>query len=460
MKFLRKSWFSRRIAVRVYLFHLLLFVALTFALGLLFDARATEGHPGAKVAEFASRQVLRSAHVPSTLEALDQEIPRDLFPWYAVYDARGRRVLARQPPDGPPVPDTFSGDPRQIPRGQPRVFVVPIEHGGRIIGHGMFAGPSFPRLSWTLRVYATSLILVGVAIASLWFARYITRPLKRLAETAESFGSGRLDARVQMDRNDEFGRVGATFDAMADRICRFLDTQKELLANVSHEIRTPLARLQVALELASEGNPEALESIHEGMRGDLEEVDQLLRDILTVARLDIGGTTRMSGAPSLDMSLVDVSELVAGAVRRFRMVRQQRQIIVDTQDGLPRVQADSTLLHRVVANLLDNAHKYSAPERPITLRVRLAGPEIVVSIRDRGSGIVAGDSSQLFVPFFRVDRSRNRRSGGFGLGLALAKRIVEAHGGSIDLQSGRNLGTTVTFTIPVAPVATPDPAAV
>jgi signal transduction histidine kinase len=252
-----------------------------------------------------------------------------------------------------------------------------------------------------------------------------------------------------MNRSDEFGRVGATFDAMADHVCRFLDTQKELLANVSHELRTPIARLRVALDLASEGDPSALASFLEGMQGDLDEIDQLLRDILTVARLDIGSSTRMTGAPSIDFSPVTLSELVTSAVHRFRLVHERRQIVLDIQDGLPPIQADGVLLHRVVANLLDNAHKYSSIERPITVRVRQTEQDISVSIRDRGSGIVSTDTSHVFVPFFRVDRSRNRRSGGFGLGLALAKRIVEAHGGSIDLRSGHNLGTTVTFTIPV-----------
>jgi len=301
---------------------------------------------------------------------------------------------------------------------------------------------------------ALIVVMLGcTAITSLVFAQTLAIPLQRLAGAARAFGEGRLDTRVGMRRRDEFGQVSAAFDEMAERITLLLRSQKELLANVSHELRTPLARIRVALDLANEGDASLARESLADIAEDLGELERLVQDVLTTARLDLTTSQSPGGTPPLRRERVEAQVLMDKAAARFRSARPEHRLDVTLDPDLPVLEVDPVLLRRALDNLLDNAGKYSEPHSTVRLRARQSGGGLEVEVADEGIGIDAKDMEQLFTPFFRSDRSRARKTGGVGLGLALARRIVVAHGGSLSLESQPGQGTTARVTLPAAPHA-------
>jgi two-component system OmpR family sensor kinase len=297
-----------------------------------------------------------------------------------------------------------------------------------------------PRSLWI----SLSLAVVLLLGTSLVFARSLTRPLTRLADAARRFGAGKTDARVGLRRADEIGQAGAAFDQMAEQVTSLMRAQRELLANISHELRTPMARMRVALDLAAEGEPAAARELLGEIDQDLGELERLLDDVLTTSRLELTG----SAAPPLRREPVVVRELLGQSVDRFRTRAPSHPLTLAGEIDAT-VDADPALLRRVFDNVLDNARKYSPAGSTIDLSSRLERDQVHVEIADRGQGISPADLPRLFTPFFRADPSRTRSSGGVGLGLALAKRIVDAHGGAIWVESQEGQGTRVHVTLPV-----------
>jgi len=298
-------------------------------------------------------------------------------------------------------------------------------------------------------VVAICATLLVVALVSIPMARALSQPLERLTATARSLGTGDLSVRSGVQRRDEVGVLASALDEMAERLERLIRGEKELLANVSHELRTPLARIRVALELAEEGSPEKRRQYLDDARGDLAELESLVSDVLTAARLELLGQSQ--GIPPLKRERVSPAALLEKCVARFREAHPNRALEAVIEAPLPEVELDAGLLRRAVDNLVDNARKYSDEGSRIQLSAR-ATPEggVAVEVRDEGIGIEPSDLPKLFTPFFRTDRSRARGTGGVGLGLALARRIVEAHGGEMSVQSAPGQGTLIRFTLPPA----------
>ncbi len=295
------------------------------------------------------------------------------------------------------------------------------------------------------------LVLLVVGVSSLLLTRSLTRPLRRMSSAARAFGEGDLTARSAVHRRDELGDVSRAFDEMAERVTALLRAEKELLANVSHELRTPLTRIRIALDIAAEGDADAARESLADIAGDLDELERLISDILTAARLDLGDGESPASSLPLRRQSVGVSDLLEQASSRFRAAHPERPLRAVVPADLPVIDGDPALLRRVIDNLLSNAHKYT--ERPgveVGLTARAAGQTVEIEVADRGIGIAGVDLPKIFRPFFRVDRSRTRATGGLGLGLALAKRIVDAHGGAISVESAVGEGTRVRVELPVA----------
>jgi signal transduction histidine kinase len=316
---------------------------------------------------------------------------------------------------------------------------------GRALGTAVVGLP--PRVtSYTWLAWTVGLMLVFLGVASILFARSLARPLAHLARVARAFGDGDLAARARLDRHDELGDVGRAFDDMAARVERLLSAQRELLANVSHELRTPLSRIRVALDLAAEGDSAlAKESLGE-IGVDLADLERLVEAVLTAARLELHSESR----PALRLAPVDVAALVQSAAARFRTVHADHPLSVEVTPPIAAIDADESLVRRVLDNLLDNACKYSEPDEPIVVRASddHDGKAVRVEIVDRGIGIAAEDLPKLFTPFFRTDRSRARTTGGVGLGLVIARRIAEAHGGTLTIESSGEKGATAVLSLP------------
>jgi two-component system, OmpR family, sensor kinase len=345
------------------------------------------------------------------------------------------RSVLHPGPDRPAHPGPPGAGLEAVPRApRPPRPAEPHAH------EGPRDGPP-PGLPWAplLTFFGSGVLIVGGGALLSW--RWMAQPLAQLSRVARSLGAGDLKARAALARSDELGELGRGFDDMAERIEGLVLTQKELLANVSHELRTPLARIRVALDIASEGDAGAARNSLEEIAVDLGELERMIDDILTTTRMDLqSGAHQATGFP---LRLVDVapSSIALRASERFHARHPERHLELSVADALPEIHVDATLFRRVIDNLLENAHKYSPEETPIRLGVSNGGSGVVFEVSDQGMGISERDLARVFEPFFRAERSRSRGTGGVGLGLTLAKRIVDAHGGKIELSSSSGAGT-------------------
>ena len=297
--------------------------------------------------------------------------------------------------------------------------------------------------------------LAVLALISIPLARSITAPLERLAKQSRALGAGDLSVRSGVQGGDEIGDLARAFDDMAERVISLRRSEKELLANVSHELRTPLARIRMALDLVREGDTARAAGYVADIEEDLEELERLLDDVMTAARFDLSRGATGDALPPLRRKLVSAPELLEASRVRFEKRLPERKLHVKLEAGAPDVDADPNLLRRVLDNLLDNAAKFSDASGAIELSAGkdVSGQSLRITVQDHGIGIAEADLERVFEPFFRADRSRARATGGVGLGLALSRRIVEAHGGTITVGSVLEQGSCFSVMVPAASVA-------
>jgi signal transduction histidine kinase len=233
-------------------------------------------------------------------------------------------------------------------------------------------------------------------------------------------------------RDDEIGRVAASFNDMAGRVGEMVEDRERLLADVSHELRSPIARMKVALELMPAGNK------RESVARDLREMEELIRALLDREAL-------ASRTGRLEVEPVDLEDLGTEVAAAFVDKGPGVELV---SNGPVTIEADRILLKMLLQNLTDNAVKFSRPDsRPVTIAVERNGGEARVEVRDDGVGIAPGNEERVFEPFTKLDRARGHHAG-HGLGLDLCRRIVRLHGGTIALRSDRPRGTTVVVELP------------
>jgi two-component system OmpR family sensor kinase len=394
--------------------------------------------------------------------ALQRELTRANEQMHAamtVYAADGSVLASSVQPPLPPIASPAGQGPHHLappwldlPLTRPP---APVLRFG--VGQGAFAGafvmlrPSRPQPPpgglWTIGI-----ALFATAIASIWLARSFGRPLQQLGAAARRFGAGDFSARAGLARSDEFGELARTFDDMAERVTQLVRSRQQLLADVSHELRTPLARIRVALDIAADGGdaPELARDALAEIGEDCAELEQLVNDVLQTARLELSGQQAVAAEQTLRKELFDAESLVQRAAERFRGEHPARRLELQPLAEWPQLYGDQVLLRRALSNLLDNAHKYSAEITSVSLHARVVEGQLELTVEDRGIGIAQDDLAQVGTPFFRTDRSRTRRTGGVGLGLSLARKIVEAHAGSLSIQSEADRGTRVCVRLPIA----------
>lgn len=354
-------------------------------------------------------------------------------------------VEPAMPPLGPEHHALIT-DGGQVPgRGNPAV--APLVKDG--VQRGYLLLRLVPRgMPWDHLITTLLIVVVGLALISVPIARGITAPIEHLMASVRRFGAGELGARSGLTGTGEVGQLGIAFDEMADRLQFMIRREKQLLADVSHELRTPLARIRIALEMAAEGEGGSKHYLEE-IGIDLAELERLIEDVMATARLELA--TDRAGQPPLASRHKRIGSewLLEQSAARFRQTHVDRELVVELAEGLPELDAHPELLRRAVDNLLDNARKYS--DDAIILRARPNALGLEVEVQDRGIGIDAEDQVHLFTPFFRTDRSRTRGTGGVGMGLALTRRIIEEHGGTIGVTSAMGEGSLFRFTLPAAP---------
>jgi signal transduction histidine kinase len=328
----------------------------------------------------------------------------------------------------------------------PHAVAVPSLHEGSLQAYVIASAQSHSPPLWHAAIVYCG-VLIALAIASVPLARWIARPLERLAAVTRAFGLGDLRARADPNRYDEFGDLARAFNTMADRVEQLRRAEKQLLANVSHELRTPLARIRVVLELAQDDAPAVAQRYLNDISEDLTELEQILADIIATARLDFATENQANPYPPLRKLPLRVSEFAEALLAKFQRQHPDRKLTKHIE-GDCTLQGDRVMLAHAIRNVLDNAHKYSNAPSPIQVSIQLLPNSVALSVKDFGIGIGADDLPKLCTPFFRADPSRARGTGGVGLGLALAKRLVEAHGGSLAIQSELGVGTEVTIHLP------------
>lgn len=298
-------------------------------------------------------------------------------------------------------------------------------------------------LDLRLRLLTWSLIGVIFAIALWFWVRPVWRDLEALRQTARDLGDGHFDSRSKAVHSQLLAPLADTLNGMADRIQQLLATHKELSCGISHELRTPIARLRFALEMLSETDePEERERLWAMMETDLDELDNLIDSSLTYARFE-------REAPEPHFSTVPFADWLHGEIESVRLLGRQLDIAVDT-DALPASLAadlDRKAMPYALRNLMRNAIKYA--NQKIVVRAELAGNRIILHVDDDGIGIPPEERESIFSAFTRLDRSRDRATGGYGLGLAIARRVMELHGGTATAAASPLGGARLTLAWPV-----------
>lgn len=295
-------------------------------------------------------------------------------------------------------------------------------------------------LAWA----AAGAALAAILLSLLW-ARRMLAPVQELTRVTRRMESGDLSARVAAPGRDEIGTLGQAFNAMAESLARQERLRRELVDDVAHELRTPLTNLRCQLEALQDGlaspTPETIDSMHEEAMLLVRLADDL-RD-LSLAE---------AGRLSLRLEPVQLAAEVLRAARAFQAPAREKGIDLRVAAAeVPELALDRERIAQVLNNLLGNAVRFTPADGKVSLTLAAAGEWAEVAVEDSGPGIDAEHLPHIFDRFYRVEGSRSRESGGAGLGLAIVKQLVEAHGGTVSVESTPGRGSRFAFRLPVRP---------
>ena len=293
-------------------------------------------------------------------------------------------------------------------------------------------------------IWGACVAIAAALLLTFFMSRRISAPIRALTVTAKKLGQGDFSQRVQVKDKSEVGELAQTFDSMASDLERAEQLRRNLTADIAHELRTPLSNIQGYLEAVQDGviKPDAatIHSLHE----EAALLSRLVDDLQELSLAEAGELKLVCQAE-------DITELINLTVSSVQpqVATKGLSISVNLPDRLPPVNIDRHRISQVLRNLLENAVAHTT-EGDITVTAAQQGSWLEISVSDTGEGIPADDLPNIFERFYRVDKSRARATGGSGLGLTIAKRLVEAHGGKIEAQSEQGKGSRFSFTVPVA----------
>lgn len=282
---------------------------------------------------------------------------------------------------------------------------------------------------------------VGLALAGLvLFANYfmvnkLLDPIRLLKRGAERIRQGDLNFRVKSNRPDELGELTESINHMADSLQSMLEAKRQLLLAISHELRTPITKAKLRLEFIEESDVTAQ------LREDINEIDLLISDLVEAERLN-------NAHVALSSEWVEIGDFVRAVTAQYESCPGGLNLLLPDPDI--DVFIDRLRIRLLITNLVNNAIRHGL-NNPITLEVSGDADQVVLKVIDKGEGIAEEHLSKLSEPFYRADRSRQRHTGGFGLGLYLCRLIAEAHGGSLSITSKIGEGTHVTVKLPRHP---------
>jgi signal transduction histidine kinase len=263
-----------------------------------------------------------------------------------------------------------------------------------------------------------------------------------MAQAADMITRGDFSPRVSADfRRDEIGALARAFNRMAEELGETDRLRRDLVANVSHELRTPIAALQVHLENLVDGVEDADPETLRTMLQQTVRLGRLVQQLLDLSRLE-------AGVVPLDVRSFDVNSMLHGAVSETRLARSNATIHVDVDPGDLRAVGDTERMHQVISNLVENALRYSPRDGRVDVRARRAGDDVVFEVIDEGPGIAPADAERVFERFYRADTARASQHGGAGLGLAIARWVVDLHGGVIRAEPHAPHGCRMIVALP------------
>jgi two-component system sensor histidine kinase RstB len=277
----------------------------------------------------------------------------------------------------------------------------------------------------------TGFMLLGLGVY--WVVSSFEMRLRKLEQATSRLSQGHLNARVGIEGSDPVSRLGQAFNKMADHIQRLISVQREMVRAVSHELRTPVARIRFGVQIIEDtaGDDPFVAKQLTGMDSDIQELDELIDEILTYARLEEGG-------PLLDFELTNIQDLILQLVDEARPPAHVEVNYGGAIGSQHEAEVEYRYMHRAIQNLVGNACRYAKSQVIVTFSV--GADTCRVDVADDGPGIPEEEWNRVFTPFARLDDSRTRSSGGYGLGLSIVRRITYWHGGRAMVSRDERLG--------------------
>ena len=303
---------------------------------------------------------------------------------------------------------------------------------------------------------ATVLLLFAGGIAMVlgyFLSSAVTERIRRLDQAAKEIQAGNLSARVQVSGNDEVARLARTFNQMATQLQESNANQRaleglrrDLVAWAGHDLRTPLAGVRVLVEALADGiidDPATSRRYLQQARKQIDHLSLLIDDLFQVSQLDAGGIP-------LKLEPASLADLISDTLENFSGLATQQGIVLSgsASPGIDPVSMDVQRIGRVLNNLVSNSLRYTHPGGTVSIQAEALTESVRVIVQDSGEGISPNDLPHVFERFYRGEKSRNQATGGSGLGLVIAKGIIEAHGGQIGVESNPGQGTRFYFWLP------------
>ena len=337
--------------------------------------------------------------------------------------------------------------------------VVPVVRSGQVVeliyavrtapGDGVVArvGETFHFLTefWWQFLLAGALAAGIALVVARWLARGMTQPLRDMAHAAHGMETGDYSRRVHTRSRDEVGQLAAAFNRMSGELQNLEQSRRDLVANVSHELKTPIAAIRAHLENLLDGVEQPDPKTLQVMLTQTERLSRLIEQLLELSRLE-------SGELPLLREETPLAPLVTQVLSEIEVARSDRGVVVESAlpIDLPPVDADRERVHQVLFNLVDNAVRFTPSGGAVTVSAQRHNGSVEIRVADTGVGIPPEHLPRLFERFYRADPARSREDGGTGIGLAIARSVVEAHGGHIRAESELGEGSVFTFDLPVA----------
>jgi len=318
--------------------------------------------------------------------------------------------------------------------------------GGDMGGMMADLSENFSRAINEVLLVAATAAFVTALLVSTFITRRIVSPIQEMKRVSQRIASGRYDERVQVTSDDELGELARTFNQMAHQLAQIEERRRQLMGDVAHELRTPLSSIRSVMEGLVDGILPAESATFADIQHELSRMQRLVRDLEELSRAE-------AGQVSLEMVPTDPAAFIQPAVARLQAQFEDKGVKLRTEIGstLPRANADAERMTQVMLNLLGNALQYTPAGGQVTVHAWANGNDVHIAVQDTGVGLTAEQLRHVFERFYRVDKSRSRAGGGSGIGLTIARHLVEAHNGRIWTESpGPGQGSTFTITLPAS----------